>query len=336
MPAIETDGLTRRFGDLTAVDALDLTVEDGEVFGFLGPNGAGKSTTINMLLGFLRPSEGSATVLGRDAAGQSRAVRQRTGLLPEGFELYENLTGREHVVSAIETKGADDDPDHLIERVGLEPEAARRRAGGYSKGMTQRLALAVALVGNPDLLILDEPSSGLDPKGAKLLREIVREEADRGATVFFSSHILGQVEQVCDRVGIMSQGEMVAVDTIDALRDEMGAESLVAAEVDGSPDAEAVAAVDGVREVTVGDSGGHVEIACTQPRAKMPALRALDDAATVTDIAVEDASLEALFEQYTENGDEDGGSGGAAAPERTEPEHQAGEAAAATTGGGDA
>jgi len=103
--------------------------------------------TINMLLGFLRPTEGSATVLGHDAAGQSRAVRQRTGLLPEGFELYENLTGREHVVSAIDTKDADDDPDHLVERVGLDPEAARRRAGGYSKGMTQRLALAVALVG---------------------------------------------------------------------------------------------------------------------------------------------------------------------------------------------
>jgi ABC-2 type transport system ATP-binding protein len=325
MPAIETDGLTRRFGDLTAVDTLDLTVEDGEVFGFLGPNGAGKSTTINMLLGFLKPTDGAATVLGRDAARQSRAVRQRTGLLPEGFELYENLTGREHVVSAIDTKNADDDPDHLIERVGLEPEAARRRAGGYSKGMTQRLALAVALVGNPDLLILDEPSSGLDPKGAKLLREIVREEADRGATVFFSSHILGQVEQVCDRVGIMNQGEMVAVDTIDALRDQMGAESLVAAEVAASPDAEAVAAVDGVREVTV--DGDRVEIACTQPRAKMPALRALDDAATVTDITVEDADLEALFERYT--GD-DPGDGSHADEAEKAPE------AAAAPGGGDA
>ena len=325
MPAIETDGLTRRFGDLTAVDALNLTVEDGEVFGFLGPNGAGKSTTINMLLGFLKPSEGSATVLGQDAASQSRAVRQRTGLLPEGFELYENLTGREHVVSAIDTKNADDDPDHLIERVGLEPEAARRPAGGYSKGMTQRLALAVALVGNPDLLILDEPSSGLDPKGAKLLREIVREEADRGATVFFSSHILGQVEQVCDRVGIMNKGEMVAVDTIDALRDQMGAESVVEAEVAGSPDTEAVAALDGVRAVSV--DGSRVEVACTQPAAKMPALRALDDAASVTDIAVEDADLEALFERYT---GEDAGSA-----ENTGDTGPAPEAAAAT-GGGDA
>jgi ABC-2 type transport system ATP-binding protein len=297
MPAIQTDGLTRRFGDLTAVDGLNMTVESGEVFGFLGPNGAGKSTTINMLLGFLQPSEGSATVLGHDAARESRAVRQRTGLLPEGFELYDNLTGREHVESAIETKGASDDPDALIDRVGLDPEDARRAAGGYSKGMTQRLTLAIALAGDPDLLILDEPSTGLDPKGAKLLREIVEEEADRGATVFFSSHILGQVEQVCDRVGIMNQGEMVAVDTIEALRDQTATESVVEAEVASVPDTAVVADVDGVDSVAV--SGDTLEITVSGPTAKMPALRALDAETDVTDIAVEDPSLESLFERYT-------------------------------------
>ena len=167
MPAIETTGLTRRFDELVAVDALDLSVAEGEVFGFLGPNGAGKSTTINILLGFLDPSEGSATVLGHDATRDSRAVRRRIGLLPEGFAPYENLTGREHVRSAIETKDADDDPDELIARVGLDAEAARREAGGYSKGMTQRLVLAMALAGEPDLLVLDEPTTGLDPAGAE-------------------------------------------------------------------------------------------------------------------------------------------------------------------------
>ncbi|WP_232686793.1 ABC transporter ATP-binding protein [Halobacterium zhouii] len=297
MSAIETEGLTRRFEDLVAVDDLDLTVEEGEVFGFLGPNGAGKSTTINMLLGFLNPSDGVATVLGMDAASDSRAVRQRVGLLPEGFGLYENLTGREHVVSAIQTKNADDDPDELIDRVGLDAEAARRAAGGYSKGMGQRLALAIALVGSPDLLILDEPSSGLDPKGVKLLREIVREEQARGATVFFSSHVLGQVEQVCDRVGIMNDGRMTAVDTIDNLRERIDAESVVEATVDSVPDTSNVAAVSGVREVTT--AGDTVRVACTRREAKMPVLRRLDDATTVTDVTIEDASLEALFEQYT-------------------------------------
>jgi ABC-2 type transport system ATP-binding protein len=313
MPAIETTGLTRRFGDLVAVDTLDLTVEAGEVFGFLGPNGAGKSTTINMLLGFLEPSEGSGTVLGHDAASESRAVRQRTGLLPEGFGVYENLTGREHVTSAIETKAADDDPDALIERVGLDPDDARRAAGDYSKGMQQRLALAIALAGSPDLLILDEPSSGLDPKGAKLLREIVREEAARGATVFFSSHVLGQVEQVCDRVGIMHDGRMTAVDTIDNLRDRIDAESVVDADVETVPDTEPITAVDGVRDVST--STGKVRIAVTRPVAKMSALRALDDSTTVTDITIEDASLEALFEEYTDEGAADGTSADSPTPD---------------------
>jgi ABC-2 type transport system ATP-binding protein len=317
MAAIETTALTRRFGDLVAVDQLDLTVEEGEVFGFLGPNGAGKSTTINMLLGFLQPSDGTATVLGHDAARQSRAVRQQTGLLPEGFDVYENLTGREHVVSAIQTKGADDDPDEIIDRVGLEPEAARRRAGGYSKGMTQRLALGIALVGEPDLLILDEPSSGLDPKGAKLLREIVREEAARGATVFFSSHILGQVEQVCDRIGIMHQGEMTAVDTIDNLRDQIGAEATVAADVETVPDTDALLAVDGVQDVVV--RGETVEISVGRPGAKMPALRTLDSATTITDITIEDASLEALFEQYTGDEEAPAGDATAATPDAAAP-----------------
>lgn len=190
MVAIETDGLTREFGEFVAVSDLSLTVEQGEAFGFLGPNGAGESTTINMILGFLNPSSGTATILGHDVTTDSLAIRNRIGLLPEGFDVYKNLTGREHIVSAIETKDSDDDPDAIIERVGLNPDDARRAAGDYSKGMRQRMALGVALVGSPDLLILDEPSSGLDPKGIKLLRRIDAEEVERGATVFFSSHVL--------------------------------------------------------------------------------------------------------------------------------------------------
>jgi ABC-2 type transport system ATP-binding protein len=302
MAAIRTDDLTRRFGDVVAVDGLDLTVEEGEVFGFLGPNGAGKSTTINVLLGFIAPSSGSAEVLGADVTTHSRAVRERIGLLPEGYGLYENLTGREHLVSAIETKAADDDPDDLLDRVGLDPEDARRAAGGYSKGMQQRLGLAIALVGEPDLLVLDEPSSGLDPKGIKLLRDIVHEEADRGATVFFSSHILDQVEKVCDRVGIMAQGELVALDTLDELRAEMGVGGVVEATVDTVPDLEPVRGVEGVRDVTATDD--VVTVTCGDPAAKMPALRRIDDGTTVRDIGIETTSLESLFEEYT-NGEQE-------------------------------
>ncbi|PSP54183.1 ABC transporter ATP-binding protein [Halobacteriales archaeon QH_7_68_42] len=331
MSAIVTEGLTKRFGEETAVADLDLAVGRGEVFGFLGPNGAGKSTTISMLLGFLEPTEGSATVLGTDVTADPRAVRQRTGLLPEGFEAVPNLTGREHVATAVETKGADDDPDALLERVGLAPDDARRPVDDYSTGMFQRLALAVALAGDPDLLVLDEPSSGLDPNGVQLVREIVREERDRGATVFFSSHILDEVERVSDRVGILQDGELTAVNSVDDLRAELGMGAVVEATVEGGEvDPAEVAGVDGVTDVAV--DGAAVRVACATPRAKMPALRRVDDAATVADVTIEEASLEDLFEAYTggERGvaAESGNAGGGTGPADSD-----GPAEAATAGG---
>jgi ABC-2 type transport system ATP-binding protein len=304
MTAIETSGLNKRFGeDVHAVRDLDLTVESGEVFGFLGPNGAGKSTTINMLLGFLTPTSGSVEVLGKDVTSDSLAIRRRIGLLPEGYEPYENLSGREHVESAIRAKNADDDPDELIERVGLDPEDARRPAKEYSTGMQQRMSLAVALVGKPDLIIFDEPSSGLDPDGVSLLREIIREETERGAAVFFSSHILEEVEKVCDRVGILKAGELVALDSIDNLREGMQAGATVSARLDRVPDTIDVDSVPGVRDVTVEDT--TVDIECTEPAAKMKVLRRLDDAATVEDIDIEEASLERLFDEYTSDEPDD-------------------------------
>lgn len=162
MAAIRTNGLTKRFGgDVLAVDDLDLTVTEGEIFGFLGPNGAGKSTTINLLLDFLRPTAGTAEVLGMDAQERPAEIRERIGVLPEGYGFDTYLTGREYVEWTIETKGADDDPDEILLTVGLAAEADRP-ASGYSKGMQQRLAFGMAIVDDPDLLILDEPSTGLD------------------------------------------------------------------------------------------------------------------------------------------------------------------------------
>ena len=299
MTAIELDGVTKRFEDVTAVSNLSLTVEEGEVFGFLGPNGAGKSTTINVLLDFVRPTAGTVRVLGHDAREESVAVRERTGVLPEGFDVYDRLTGRAHVEFAIDSKEVDADPDAVLERVGLA-DAADRKAGGYSKGMRQRLALAMALVGDPDLLILDEPSSGLDPAGAKEMREIVLSEAERGTTVFFSSHILEQVEAVCDRVGILRAGELVAVDSIEGLRAKSGTETTLEIEADGvSDDAlDAVRAVDGVSEVRA--DGPTVVVSCASD-VKMAALDALESAgADVQDFSTREASLEDLFAAYTE------------------------------------
>jgi len=298
MATVELEGVTKRFGDVTALSGIDLTVEDGEIFGFLGPNGAGKSTTINVVLDFVRPDAGSVRVLGRDAREESVAIRSRTGVLPEGFSVYDRLTAREHVAFAIDSKEAADDPDALLERVGLG-DAVDRKAGGFSTGMEQRLALAIALVGEPELLILDEPSSGLDPNGAREFREIIRAERDRGATVFFSSHILGQVESVCDRVGILRDGEVVAVDSIEGLRDAVGGESTLVVDTDGLTDgaSDAVATLDGVSDVTA--DGTQLRVSCTDD-AKTAVLTALEDeGVTVSDFSTEETSLESLFSHYT-------------------------------------
>ena len=301
MAAIQTRSLTKRFDDVVAVRDLDLTVEEGEVYGFLGPNGAGKSTTINLLLDFMRPSEGSATVLGHDAQDESRAIRERIGILPEGFDLYDRLTGREHLAFTVESKGAGDDPDALLERVGLSAADAERRVGGYSKGMIQRLALASALAGDPDLLVLDEPSSGLDPHGIQQMREILRTEAERGTAVFFSSHILSEVEAVCDRVGIMNEGELVAENTVEGLREMSDATSQLLLDVERVPTDLDLTAVDGVSGVTA--DGQTLRVAFSDPAAKAEAVERVNAATPVTDVESEEASLEDLFTSYT-TGDE--------------------------------
>ncbi|WP_254765156.1 ABC transporter ATP-binding protein [Natrinema marinum] len=303
MTAIETSGLTKEYGDLTAVDDLDLTVDDGEVFGFLGPNGAGKSTTINMLLDFTRPTAGSATVLGYDAQAEADEISPRVGVLPEGFDIYPRLSGRRHVEFAIETKDAADDPDEIIERVGLSSADAARPAGDYSKGMVQRLATGMALVGDPDLLIMDEPSSGLDPHGIREMQELVRSEAERGTTVFFSSHILEHVEAVCDRVGVLNEGELVAVDTIAGLRDELGGGATMTLTL-GGPAVDRRTVADDVPGVTDVTASGHtLECTISDPTAKAGVVIALADAgATIEDVRLEEVSLESLFTALT-NGD---------------------------------
>lgn len=322
MSAIETTGLTKRYDGVTAVDELDLMVEEGEVFGFLGPNGAGKSTTIDVLLDFTRPTSGTVTVLGEDAQRESQRIRRRTGVLPEGCDLYDRLTGRQHLRFVNESKDADDDPDAIAERVGI-PDAIDRNVGGYSKGMKQRLAFGAALVGEPELLILDEPSTGLDPSGAHEMREIVRKESARGATVFFSSHILGQVEAVCDRVGILHDGELVAEDTMEGLRNAMDREAVLTVEVDRVPE-DAIAAVRALPGVSGLTTDGTTLSAHCRDGAKAAVINELEAAgASIEDFGLETASLEELFLAYTGDRptrptDEPTAAGIDAAGERTE------------------
>jgi len=297
--AIRAAGLTKRYGeDVLAVDDLDLTVYEGEIFGVLGPNGAGKSTTIDMIMDYVRPSSGSATVLGYDAQAETRAIHERVGILPDGYGLYDRLTGRKHLEYTISLKRADDDVEDVLRRVSLDAAAADRVVGGYSKGMTQRLALGMALVGDPDLLILDEPSSGLDPNGVRLVREIAREHAERGKTVFFSSHILSQVEAVCDRVAILNRGQLVAVDSIAGLRDALDTGSTVTLTLESVPESTTLTEVAGVTDVAVEDRTVRVSVA--DAAAKVDVIdRIREDGATVLDVSIAESSLEDLFSAYT-------------------------------------
>lgn len=297
MAAIETTDLTKRYGDIVAVNDVSLTVEQSEIFGFLGPNGAGKSTIIDLILGFAKPSSGSVSVLGHDATTELMAVRERTGVLPEGYDLYPRLTGIEHLRFAIDSKNGSDDVDALLERVGLDPADRKRRVGEYSKGMKQRLALAMALSGDPDLLLFDEPTSGLDPSGVQRLQQIIREESKAGVTVFFSSHVLGHVETVCDRVGIMRDGRVVAVDTIEGLRNTADITDRLRLTLDEVPDVD-FTSIDGIADVDI--DGPIVELACLVPEAKESAvLRIADAGSGILNIQTTEASLTDLFEAYT-------------------------------------
>ncbi|MBN9199931.1 MAG: ATP-binding cassette domain-containing protein, partial [Microbacterium chocolatum] len=221
--AIATRGLTKRFGAQTAVSDLDLRVPRGAVFGFLGPNGSGKTTTIRMLLGLIRPSAGDARVLGTAVPAGLDRVLPRVGALVEGPAFAPFLTGAQNLArldaadrrSNPATRG--DRVATALERVGLA-HAARKKAHAYSLGMKQRLGLAGALLAPRELLVLDEPTNGLDPQGTREVRALVRALAAEGATVFVSSHLLAEVEQLCSHVGVMSGGRLVAQGTLDDFR----------------------------------------------------------------------------------------------------------------------
>ena len=225
-PTIEARGLTKRYGELVAVDHLDLTVERGEIFGLLGPNGAGKTTTILMLLGLTEPTAGTVRVLGLDPTRQAIEVKRRVGYVPDDVGFYGTLTGRENLrytarLNGLVGRRAEDRIAELLHDVGLE-EAADAPVETYSRGMRQRLGIADALLKDPEVAILDEPTVGIDPEGvAEVLGLIAALARERGATVLLSSHLLHQVQSVCDRVGIFVGGRMVAEGRIEDLADRL-------------------------------------------------------------------------------------------------------------------
>jgi len=217
--AVDTTGLTKRYGSTTALAGLTMRVPSGHVFGFLGPNGAGKTTAVKLLLGLARPTSGAGTVLGAPLG--DRATRRRIGYLPELFRYQAWLTARDVLglhasLAGLPSTGRGHAIDEALGIVGLS-DRATDRVGTFSKGMQQRLGLGVALLGRPDLVFLDEPTSALDPIGRQDVRAVIRELRDRGTAVFLNSHLLTEVERVCDEVAIVDHGRVVAAGTLDEL-----------------------------------------------------------------------------------------------------------------------
>jgi ABC-2 type transport system ATP-binding protein len=223
---IETRSLGKRFGETVAVDDLNLAIGPGEIFGFLGPNGAGKTTTIKMLVGLLRPSAGQALIAGYDVQQQPLQAKSLVGLVPDTPFLYERLTGKEFLrfvarIYSLNPRQAGQRADELLQMFDLADRAGDL-VQGYSHGMRQKLALAAALLHEPRVFFLDEPTVGLDPKSARQVKDLLRNLAAHGTCVFMSTHILEIAERMCDRVGIIDRGRLIACGTMDELRQAGG------------------------------------------------------------------------------------------------------------------
>jgi ABC-2 type transport system ATP-binding protein len=301
--AIETVDLQRVFaGGLQAVAGIDLAVAPGEVYGFLGPNGAGKTTTVRMLVTLLRPTGGRATVAGHDVATQPAEVRRRIGVALQEAALDHLMTGRElmelqavlHGIPPSAVRGRARD---LIERVGLA-EAQDRRVGTYSGGMRRRLDLAMALIHRPDVLFLDEPTTGLDPVSRLTLWAEVRRLRDEGTTVFLTTQYLEEADQLADRVGIISSGRIVAEGTPAALKAEVGSPHLDVTLAGAAPDVDrARDALQGFGAVRPGPAGAHLSVDVPDGAAAIaPVVRALDEAGiAVQGIEVVRPTLDDVF-----------------------------------------
>jgi ABC-2 type transport system ATP-binding protein len=219
---IEIDNLVKRYGDKAAVNNVSLQVKAGEVFGFLGPNGAGKTTTIKVIVGLLQPTAGTVKVAGYDVQTQPLPAKAASGYVPDTPNLYAKLTGRELLrfvgdLYNMERKQVAQRTEELLQMFDLTA-AADDTVDSYSHGMQQKASLAAALMHDPKVLVLDEPTVGLDPKSARLIKDILRQMAERGAAIFLSTHILEIAERMCDRIGIINKGELIAVGTMEELR----------------------------------------------------------------------------------------------------------------------
>ena len=287
---IAAQGLTKHYGSVKALVDLTLDVRAGEIFGFLGPNGAGKSTLIRTLLGFLHPTEGSATVLGLDIVADSVEIRRRTGYLPGGIVLYDSLSGADALDYLADLQeGGSALREELCERLQMPPSVLKRRVRDYSRGMRQKIGVIQALQHDPELAILDEPTEGLDPLMQHAFYTLMEDQRAKGRSIFFSSHVLSEVERICDRVAIIRSGVLMALQNVDELlaRRKKKVELRwrgVAPDLNGIPGlADIEVKGDRMRATLLGDVSGFVR-AIASP--------------SLEDLTIEPARLEEAFLEY--------------------------------------
>ncbi len=292
MSVVRLSKLSKSYGTNRALIDVDLDIEAGEVFGYLGPNGAGKTTTMRILLGLLRPTSGSAEVFGHDAWYEAIAVHDRTGYVPGEPGLWERMTGEAMVIYLARLR---DRPAQvarareLADRLGLD---LTRRVGALSKGNKQKLVIVQAFMADPDLVVLDEPTTGLDPLMQQAFHAMVRETTDRGGTALLSSHLLDDVQRTADRVGIIRDGRLVTVERLADLRAK--AVHHVTAHLGGPFDATALTGISGIRDLTIDDG----RVACRVPERALDATVKALARNRILDIEITEADLEEMFLAY--------------------------------------
>jgi len=296
--ALHVRGLRKAYKDVVAVDGLDLDVHRGECFGLLGPNGAGKTTTIEICEGLTEPDSGEVQVLGMSWATQGMALRQRLGIQLQETQLSDKLTVFETVRLFRSFYRQGPDAAEMIELMQLG-EKSKSRVGGLSGGQKQRLALACALVGNPDLLFLDEPTTGLDPQARRQLWDVIEAFRGQGRTILLTTHYMDEAEKLCDRVAIMDHGKQIALGTPRELVASIGGEHLVEFSAGQLPDVEALRRLEGVNDIRV--EGGNVRMQVTELHRAVPALLAEIDRQGIplTELRTHSATLEDVFVALT-------------------------------------
>jgi ABC-type multidrug transport system ATPase subunit len=297
--AIEVKHLTKKYNAKTVVDDVSFNVKKGEIFGFLGPNGAGKTTTIKAILGFIRIQSGELKVNGFDVYSEGKKAKACVGYLPERVSFYDNLTAMQNMLFYAEMKKASkEECRSLIEDFGLG-EVADRKVSSFSKGMIQRLGMARALIGNPSILILDEPTEGLDARGVFFLRNKIMELKKKGVTIFLSSHILSEVQAVCDRVGIIDHGVLVAQDSVSALSKKLDLKPKLILELESVSEGiiQSLKSVNGVLDYKVFNRTVHVTC---KPDVYAKVILAVSNAGgNIVNIQTQIPSLEEIFLRFT-------------------------------------